>query len=214
MQQARHRPPPPIVSDNRQYKSSGSSILIYAKFGAGAYFTAEKETNVSFTLLNRPVTYKVKAAALGIMTVPGISLFYGYRYPKGHGIEAGLEYEFDYSSLVPDSAQRQMLHFFTPALYYSYRGSKYYTRVGLGYDVGIPYRVTNDLITTTSFFHGIAILFSEDRILTKRNSLGFFAKLTFRYLSESGTFALFHVSKNQYDHFAAILGLNYRFKAF
>lgn len=118
--------------------------------------------------------------------------------------------------IVIFSYKVEPLNFFTPAIYFSQKSSKYLNRVGIGYDIGLS-NTSYDSLSDSDYnityrYHGITLLGSHEWEINKNHAIGIFLKLVFRWISGNVSPTTLGISKfNEFNHWGSTIGLIYRF---
>ena len=94
------------------------------------------------------------------------------------GVEIALEYEYNASDGIASDIRKIKRNFITPAIYFSEQTHGVIWRVGLGYDIGLPYEYAapDQSWQVTENYHGVAIMSSSEWILNKNNAIGISCK--------------------------------------
>lgn len=197
-------PPPPNHSADVNSGYGKNSFGFYAKAGLLGYVA-----NLSCNFYCY-ISYNY-------VFVPGISAYYAWRADNGMGVEVALEYEYDASDGIASDSARASRNFITPAVYFSEATHEMIWRVGLGYDIGMPYTYYSSPYSAsnwqvTQMFHGVAILTSSEWILNNNNAIGMFFKAAFRFATAKDTDkSVNNISGTDFSHIMLTLGLSYRF---
>ena len=172
----------------------GNSFGVYGKLGFLGYEASA--VNSYYTYINYTFT-------------PGLSFYYSYRANNGVGVEAALEYE--YNMHFTNTNHSIEYNFFTPAIYFSWLRNGMFSRIGIGYDIGLPYNFYGSSYTLTYMYHGVAILASDEWKINNNNAIGIFAKVALRWLNIHYADAVNNISGSDFNHVLFSFGLSYRF---
>lgn len=182
---------------------SRNSFGVYAKLGFLGYGVYKEHFIEYYDIY---YTNQYSYVSYDYTFTPGLALYYSYRANNGIGVEAALEYE--YNALLANSDRSIMYNFFTPAIYFSWLHNKQFSRIGIGYDIGLPYtyRYYSDY-TFTSMYQGIALLASDEWKINNKNAIGMFVKVSLRWLNTNFN----NISSSDFNHVLFSFGLSYRF---
>ena len=200
-------PPPPQPDDASEIEQeySKNSFGVYAKVGLLGYIGKSYCPTYSYTCYTN-YDYNF---------VPGISAYYAWRGSSGMGVEIALEYEYNASDGIASDISKIKRNFITPAIYFSEQTHGVIWRVGLGYDIGLPYKYAalDQSWQVTENYHGVAIMSSSEWFLNKNNAIGIFVKGSFRFENAKDTDVNIanNITGTEFDHIMLTLGLNYRF---
>lgn len=151
---------------------SRNSFGVYAKLGFLGYGVYKEHFIEYYDIY---YTNQYSYVSYDYTFTPGLALYYSYRANNGIGVEAALEYE--YNALLANSDRSIMYNFFTSAIYFSWLHDKMFSRIGIGYDIGLPYRYN---MSYNKSYQGIALLASDEWKINNNNAIGMFVKVALR----------------------------------